>query len=163
MHNGKYQCHTAASCTYQLSSPRCSTRAIQKSLTLNKKYLRFFWKKSQEHGPLAEEEKKEETIKTERPRGSSSSNWILMSWQPHRVTSGQSNSGHKQIHISKLFSYIYISTIYQVSLQNQSLCKHKTYIHKHQTQIFKELVPSILLLLKGHVRLGHAGIVNHSI
>ena len=38
---------------------------------------------------------------------SSSSNWILMSCQPRRVTSGQSNSGHKQIHISKLFSYIY--------------------------------------------------------
>ena len=38
---------------------------------------------------------------------SSSSNWILMSCQPHRVTSGQSNSGHKQIHISKLFSHIY--------------------------------------------------------
>ena len=35
-------------------------------------------------------------------------NWILMSCQPHRVTSGQSNSGHKQMHISKLFSYIYI-------------------------------------------------------
>ena len=31
------------------------------------------------------------------------SHWILMS----RVTSGQSNSGHKQMHISKLFSYIY--------------------------------------------------------
>ena len=40
--------------------------------------------------------------------GGSSSNWILMSCQPHRVTSGQSNSDHKQIHISKLFSYIYI-------------------------------------------------------
>ena len=39
---------------------------------------------------------------------SSSSNWILMACQPHRVTSGQSNSGHKQIHISKLFSHIYI-------------------------------------------------------
>ena len=37
----------------------------------------------------------------------SSSNWILMSYQPHKVTSGQSNSGHKQIHISKLFSRIY--------------------------------------------------------
>ena len=53
----------------------------------------------------------------------SSTNWILMSCQPHRVTSGQSNSGHKQIHISKLFSHAY-----QVSLQNQRLCKHKTYI-----------------------------------
>ena len=51
--------------------------------------------------------------------GGSSSNWILMSCQPHRVTSGQSNSGHKQIHISKLFSHIYISTLCQVNLQNQ--------------------------------------------
>ena len=45
----------AAHTTYQLSSPSCLTRAIQKSLTLNEKYLRVFWrKKSQENGPLAE-------------------------------------------------------------------------------------------------------------
>ena len=31
--------------TDQLSSPSCSTRAIQKSLTLNENYLRVFWKK----------------------------------------------------------------------------------------------------------------------
>ena len=62
---------------------------------------------------------------------SNSSNWILMSCQPQRVTSGQSNSGHKQIHISKFFSHIDISTLCQVNLQNQSLRKHKTYIrHK---------------------------------
>ena len=49
-----------------------------------------------------------------------SSNWILMSCQPHRVTSGQSNSGQKQMHISKLLSLLtYISTLCQVSLQNQ--------------------------------------------
>ena len=35
----------AAHTTYQLSPPSCSTRVIQKSLTLNKKYLRVFWKK----------------------------------------------------------------------------------------------------------------------
>ena len=35
----------AAHTTDQLSSPSCSTRAIQKSLTLNKKYLKVFWKK----------------------------------------------------------------------------------------------------------------------
>ena len=39
----------------------------------------------------------------------------------------------------------------------------QAHIHKHQTQIFKELVPSILPLLKEHIMLGHAGIVNHSI
>ena len=46
--------HQAAHTTYQLSSPSCSTRAMQKSLTLNEKYLRVFWKKSLENGPLAE-------------------------------------------------------------------------------------------------------------
>ena len=48
----------------------------------------------------------------------SSSNWILMSCQLHRVTSGQSNSGHKQIHISKLFSHIYqlsVKSVYKTS------------------------------------------------
>ena len=38
----------AAHTTYQLSSPRCSTRAIQKSLTLDENYLRVFWQKSGE-------------------------------------------------------------------------------------------------------------------
>ena len=33
----------------------------------------------------------------------------------------------------------------------------------YQTQISKESVPSILPLLKEHIDLGHAGIVNHSI
>ena len=42
-----------ADTTYQLSSPSCSTRAIQKSPTLNAKYLSFL-EKSQENGPLAE-------------------------------------------------------------------------------------------------------------
>ena len=84
-----------------------------------------------------------------------SSNWILMFCQPHSVTSGQSNLGHMQ--------YIYISTLCQVNLQNQSLRKCKIYIHKHQTQIFEVIVPSVLPLLKEHIKLGHAGIVDHSV
>ena len=53
----------AAHTTYQLSSPSCSTGAIQKGLTGNEKYLSFLErekkekrkrKKSQENGPLAE-------------------------------------------------------------------------------------------------------------
>ena len=51
--------------------------------------------------------------------GSSSSNWILMSCQPHRVASGLSDSGHKQTHISKLFSHIRqpsLKSIYKTSL-----------------------------------------------
>ena len=35
--------------------------------------------------------------------------------------------------------------------------------HKHQAQIFEELLPSVLPLLKEHIRLGHAGIVDHSV
>ena len=47
---------------------------------------------------------------------SNSSNWIVMSCQPHRVTSGQSNSSHKLIHISKFFSSIIY--IYQPSVKS---------------------------------------------
>ena len=85
-----------------------------------------------------------------------------MSCQPHRVTSGQSNSGHKQIHISKLFSHIYQPSVKSIYKTNH-FANIKHYIHKHQTEIFKELVPSILPLLKEHTGLGHAGIVNHSV
>ena len=85
---------------------------------------------------------------------------VLSTTQGHLRTS---NSGHKQIHISKLFSHIYISTLCQVSLQNQSLRKHKAYINNHQTKNIEELVPSILPLLKEHIRLGHGGIIDHSV
>ena len=44
----------AAHTTYQPSSPSCSTRATQKSLTLNERFLRKRKEKSQENGPLAE-------------------------------------------------------------------------------------------------------------
>ena len=40
---------------------------------------------------------------------------------------------------------------------------HKTKIHQHRTQNFEELVPSVSPLLKKHIRLGHAGIVDHSV
>ena len=43
------------------------------------------------------------------------------------------------------------------------LPKTTTKIYKHQTQIFKELVPSISPLLKELIRLGHAGIVDYSV
>ena len=39
----------------------------------------------------------------------------------------------------------------------------KQNIHKHQTHIFEELVPSVSPLFKKHIRLGHAGIVEHSV
>ena len=44
---------------------------------------------------------------------------------------------------------------------------HDTSLHKTYTnighKIFKELVPSVSPLLKKHIRLGHAGIVDHSV
>ena len=84
-----------------------------------------------------------------------------MSCQPHRVTSGQSNSGHKQIHISKLFSHIYQPSVKSVYKTNHF--KNTKHTYTNIRQIFKELVPSILPLLKEHIRLGHAGIVNKQV
>ena len=44
---------------------------------------------------------------------------------------------------------------------------HDTNLHKTNTnikhKIFEELVPSVLPLLKMHMRLGHAAIVDHSV
>ena len=65
---------------------------------------------------------------------SSSSNWILMSCQPHRVTSGQSNSGHKQIHISKLFLHIYQPSVKSIYKTNHFTNIKHTY--KNIRQIF---------------------------
>ena len=53
----------AAHTTYQWSSPSCLTRAIQKSLTLNDKYLRVFWKK------VRRMDHQQKNDKTERARG----------------------------------------------------------------------------------------------
>ena len=39
----------------------------------------------------------------------------------------------------------------------------KQNIHKHRNKIFEELVPSLSPLLKKHIRLGHAGIMDHSV
>ena len=37
-------------------------------------------------------------------------------------------------------------------------------LHKTKpTQIFEELIPAILPLLRKHIRLGHAGIIDHSV
>ena len=61
---------------------------------------------------------------------SSTSNWISMSCQPHRVASGQSNSGHKQIHISKLL----FSRIYQPSVKSVYKTNHFANIKHTHTQ-----------------------------
>ena len=83
---------------------------------------------------------------------SSNSKWILMSCQPQghpRVTSGQLNSDHKQIHISKLFSHIHQPSVKSIYKTNHK-SKHKTYVHKHQAQISEEPIPPILTPLKEH-------------
>ena len=66
----------AAPTTYQLSSPSCSTRVIQKSLTCNKQYLNFL-EKSQENGPLAEklqDRKRKRTRQKNKKRGNRKGN-----------------------------------------------------------------------------------------
>ena len=53
--------------TYQLSSPSCSTRVIQRSLTLNENYLSVL-EKSQENGPLAEKWQDRKSKRTRQKR-----------------------------------------------------------------------------------------------
>ena len=66
------------------------------------------------------------------------SNWILLSCQSHRVTSGELNSGHRHMHISKLFSYIYIWFFFSAGPNWQSLtmqqfcCKSVHFLHTKQ-------------------------------
>ena len=69
------------------------------------------------------------------------SNWILKSYQPHKVTSGGSDSV-----ISKPFL--------KPKLQNWTIhiYNNKTDTHKHQTQTFKAFVPSTLFTLKMHTK-----------
>ena len=62
---------------------------------------------------------------------SSSSNWILVSCQPHRVTSGQSNWGHKQIHTSKLL----FSRTYQPSVKSVYKTNHFANMKQTHTNI----------------------------
>ena len=62
-----------------------------------------------------------------------SSNWILMSCQPHRVTSGQSNSGHEQIHISKFFSHIYQPSVKSIYKTNHFTNIKHTYTNIRHT------------------------------
>ena len=85
-----------------------------------------------------------------------------MSCLPHRVTSGQSNSVHKQANISKLLPHIHqpsVKPIYKTN--NFANIKHT---HTNIRIFFpEELVLLILPLLKAHTRLGHAGIVDQSV
>ena len=54
-----------------------------------------------------------------------------------------------------------LSRNHKISPDTQ-ITSNKTYTNiKHY--IFKELVPSVSSLLKKHIRVGHAGVVNHSI
>ena len=78
------------------------------------------------------------------------------------VTSGQTKS------VMRKFTFqnaSHMLTFSQANPQSQSLRKRKNiaYIYKHQTQIFKELVPSLIPLLKEHIRLWHADTVDHSV
>ena len=54
MHYDKHQCHMAASCTYHLPSPSCSTISVQKSLSHHKIILDHFHEKTQNNGLLDE-------------------------------------------------------------------------------------------------------------
>ena len=88
--------------------------------------------------------------------------WYFEPSQPQRITSGL-----KQTSICLLFT---LHTSHQTinspkttkSVLTQIFIHNKTYTHiKHK--LSEELVPSVLPLLKKHIRLGHAGIMDHSV
>ena len=76
---------------------------------------------------------------------------------------------------SRLTIMFTLSTIYSaLKSSNHKLSidhkiSHDTNLHKTKTytnaghKMFEELVPSVSPLLKKHIRLGHAGIVDHSV
>ena len=89
----------AAHTTYQLPSPSCSTRAIQKSLTLNEKYLTVFWKQKSGQWTISrkmtrqkEQEDKAEKTRKEIGKGNqmtalrfqTGGDFIRHSWPPFR-------------------------------------------------------------------------------
>ena len=77
-------------------------------------------------------------------------NWILMSCQLHRVTSGQSNwYSHKEMHTENLFSSESTKPVL-TQRENNTYCH--VCIHKHQSHTCEESVCSVqyepLLVLK---------------
>ena len=78
-------------------------------------------------GPEIERGGRERRQRWWRVSSTSSSNWIWMSCQPYRITSGQSNSGHKQIHVSKLFSHIYQLSVKSIYKTNHFANMKRTY------------------------------------
>ena len=87
--------------------------------------------------------------------------WYFEPSQPQRITSGL-----KQTSICLPIYYAHKSSNHKLSINHK--ISHDTNLHKtKQTQtsdkIFQELVPSVSPLLKEHIRLGHAGIVDHSV
>ena len=81
MHNGKFQCHMAASCTYhlhttyQLSSPSCSTRATQKSLILKGKIFENFLEKKVRRLNRQQKDEKIERAKGQRKKARKVRKW----------------------------------------------------------------------------------------
>lgn len=96
------------------------------------------------------------------------SNWIVTSCKLHRFTTGQSNSFANK-YIFQNSSHIYVnpssSQIHKINIYTN--IQQSIYTDKSNTN-FSVLVPFIKSLqycpfFKKHMRLGHAGIINHPI
>ena len=90
--------------------------------------------------------------------------WLVEPRQPQRITSGL-----KQTSVCLLFT-LHASHQTTNSPKTTTSVPTHNYLHKTYTNIkhniFEALVPSVLPLLKKkkkHIRLGHAGIVDHSV
>ena len=74
------------------------------------------------------------------------------------------NSRKKWVkHKLKTLSQIYICFVKSIQKTKHFANVKQKSMYKHQTSIFKPLVPSIIPLFRERIRLGHADIVDHSV
>ena len=86
--------------------------------------------------------------------------WHFEPRQPRTITSGLKTMFNlSPVYAASKSSHNKLSKNHKISPDTNL---QKTYT-KIKHRIFEELVPSVLPLLKKHVRLGHTGIMHHSI
>ena len=141
MHSSKYQCHIAASCTYQIWSPCCPTKAIQKITSLNQKIENVL-----KSGEWAITRRKEQEDQVQQESGIKWQPWdsrqgtnIRHPWPPFGAfTLGQTvlsnytfqNSSHVNLFSSQIYNQLihkHKTKTYDV-LRTTNSYKHKTFL-----------------------------------
>ena len=88
--------------------------------------------------------------------------WQLVFWA-QSTTEDNTRAQNRLVCLLLILHISLQTTIFLKSTQSvlTQIYISNIYIHKHQTQNCRRIVPSVLPLLEKHIRLGHAGIVDH--